>query len=892
MAVKKTELYSLLWEAANKLRGGVEPARYKDYVLTLLFFKYVSDRYKGQRFGDFTVKEGASFDDLSKAKGKKDVGERVDKILSAFLEDNALQGSLPEVSFNNEDELGRGQELVDKVSGLIAIFENPAIDFKSNRASGDDIVGDAYEYFMMKFAQESGKSKGQFYTPSEVSRTMARLLGISHIRQEKGKSWTLYDPACGSGSLLIRAADEAPTNEYGDSIVTIFGQEKDKSTAGLAKMNLVLHQKGTGEILTNSTLSSPQFLDRYEQLRKFDFIVMNPPFSDKSWADGITPERDKYHRFDGYDIPPEKNGDWAWFLHVLKSLDDNGKAAIIMPRGILFRGNSEAMVRKQVLERKYIAGIVSLPGNLFYGTGIPACIVVIDKELAEERESLFMIDASRGFKKDGAKNRLREQDIEKIVRTFTSHIEIEGYSREVSYQEILELNDGNLNVPRYIQRISDELPQNIEAHLQGGIPQLDIDSLQALWDVAPDLKTTLFRKLDNGRYALLHEPDELATLIMNNPALKDEETLETETVLRRWEDQARTPLLSVTKDTEPRMFIREIASNLLEGFTQAKILDNYDVFDVLMNYWNEKLQDDVYIIKSGGYGAGREIEYVYGTKKSKEAGQTFMVEDKSKIKGFDGVLIPAVLIEEAFFPEEQSALQQLSEQVEGIESELETLIEDQPEEGNLFAEVINSSGNITDKNLKTRLAILESKKHSEQLDRMSELAEAVNEKNEKQIKALLKKYPDISTLDIYGKTSKPIKSKVTAALKVLSADAPIPEQYQDEYAALIEYASKSEAVKRLTKEYKKQRSALDELVKDRYAELSVEEIKGFLFDSKWMAYIQQTIRAEFEQKANYYALRITEIAKRYEHTLPDIEARVQASREAVIASLEKMGYTW
>ncbi|ERS34487.1 N-6 DNA methylase [Cutibacterium avidum] len=203
MAVKKTELYSLLWEAANKLRGGVEPARYKDYVLTLLFFKYVSDRYKGQRYGDFTVEEGASFDDLIAAKGKKDIGERVDKILSAFLEENQLQGSLPEVSFNNEDELGRGKELVDKVTGLIAIFENPAIDFKTNRASGDDIIGDAYEYFMMKFAQESGKSKGQFYTPSEVSRIMARLVGISSIQPRTGRPWTLYDPACGSGSLLI-----------------------------------------------------------------------------------------------------------------------------------------------------------------------------------------------------------------------------------------------------------------------------------------------------------------------------------------------------------------------------------------------------------------------------------------------------------------------------------------------------------------------------------------------------------------------------------------------------------------------------------------------------------------------------------------------------------------
>lgn len=455
MAVKKSELYSLLWEACNKLRGGVEPARYKDYVLVLLFFKYVSDRYKGQPFAEFTISKGASFDDLIAAKGKSDVGERVDKIIQKFLEDNRLQGSLPDVSFNNPDELGSGKELVDKVSGLIAVFQNPAIDFKNNRASGDDIIGDAYEYFMMKFAQESGKSKGQFYTPSEVSRIIARLIGIGNIRQMPTKKWTLYDPAAGSGSLLIRAADEAPVDENSDSIVTIFGQEKDHATAGLAKMNLILHQKGTGEIKRGNTLVDPAFTDDFGELKKFDFIVMNPPFSDKSWSDGIKTSEDKYKRFDGYGIPPEKNGDYAWFLHVLKSLDSNGKAGIIMPHGVLFRGNAEETIRIKVLEKRYIKGIVSLPANLFYGTGIPACIVIIDKENAETRDGIFLIDASRGFKKDGNKNRLREQDIEKIVQTFTNQLEIFGYSRFVKYEEVLEQNAGNLNVPRYIQKIDD-----------------------------------------------------------------------------------------------------------------------------------------------------------------------------------------------------------------------------------------------------------------------------------------------------------------------------------------------------------------------------------------------------------------------------------------------------
>lgn len=494
--MKKSELYSMLWEACNKLRGGVEPSRYKDYVLVLLFFKYVSDRYKGQPFAEFTISKGASFEDLIAAKGKSDVGERVDKIIQKFLEDNRLQGSLPDVSFNNPEELGSGKELVDKVSGLIAVFQNPAIDFKNNRASGDDIIGDAYEYFMMKFAQESGKSKGQFYTPSEVSRIIARLIGIGDIKQMPTKKWTLYDPAAGSGSLLIRSADEAPVDENGDSIVTIFGQEKYPDTAGLAKMNFILHNKGTGEIKSGNTLSTPQYKDEFDELKKFDFIVMNPPFSDKSWTDGIKPSEDKYKRFDGYSIPPEKNGDYAWFLHVLKSLDSNGKAGIVMPHGVLFRGNAEETIRIEVLKKRYIKGIVSLPPNLFYGTGIPACIIIIDKEDAETREGIFLIDASRGFKKDGSKNRLREQDIEKIVQTFINQDIIPGYSRFVKYSDVLEENGGNLNIPRYIPKIDDTLPQNIAAHLKGGIPGTDVDSLKKLWSIAPALKQEIFTCID------------------------------------------------------------------------------------------------------------------------------------------------------------------------------------------------------------------------------------------------------------------------------------------------------------------------------------------------------------------------------------------------------------
>ena len=896
--MKKSELYSLLWEACNKLRGGVEPSRYKDYVLVLLFFKYVSDRYKGQKFAEFTVNPGGSFDDLIAAKGKRDVGERVDVIIQKFLEDNRLQGSLPDVSFNNPDELGSGKELVDKVSGLIAVFQNPAIDFKSNRASGDDIIGDAYEYFMMKFAQESGKSKGQFYTPSEVSRIIARLIGIGRIENDVTKKWTLYDPAAGSGSLLIRAADEAPVDEDGNSIVTIFGQEKYPDTAGLAKMNFILHSKGTGEIKSGNTLSSPQYLDEFGELRKFDFIVMNPPFSDKAWTDGIKPSNDRYKRFEGFGIPPEKNGDYAWFLHVLKSLSQTGKAGIVMPHGVLFRGNAEETIRKEILARRYIKGIISLPGNLFYGTGIPACIVIIDKEDAESRTGIFMIDASSGYKKDGSKNRLREQDIEKIVRYFNGQIVETGYSRFVTYESILnaDTNDGNLNIPRYITRIDDTLPQNIAAHLNGGIPGTDIDSLKKLWTVAPALKSVLFSTLDaeHSIYSLAVASDAIEETIYQDAAIISEKENELVPTFNAWKDDVRSILLDLTSGTNPKALIRDISGRILATYHDSRLLDRYDVYDCLLNYWNEKLQDDVYAIKASGYEVGREIEYEYAKKKTKdENGETISLDDKTKVKSFDGALIPRAIIERIYFVPECAAITALEEQGGLIESELDEMREEESGEDGLLLEVLNESGDSIPKaKLTKRIKELEAKKTSEEADLLAQIAELFADGKTGEIEALLKKNTSLAVYELQNKKGVFIKSKIAAALKAAQSDAVMPEIYAEEYAALCAYQEKLAVLDEANKQLKALRKELDEKVEKKYGELTVDEIKHLLFDEKWMVRLSDDIAGEIDQVLNALASKALLIAKRYEHTLKQIEEKTASSKAAVKAALERMGYKW
>ena len=894
--MKKSELYSMLWEACNKLRGGVEPSRYKDYVLVLLFFKYVSDRYKGQPFAEFTISKGASFEDLIAAKGKSDVGERVDKIIQKFLEDNRLQGSLPDVSFNNPEELGSGKELVDKVSGLIAVFQNPAIDFKNNRASGDDIIGDAYEYFMMKFAQESGKSKGQFYTPSEVSRIIARLIGIGDIKQMPTKKWTLYDPAAGSGSLLIRAADEAPVDENGDSIVTIFGQEKYPDTAGLAKMNFILHNKGTGEIKSGNTLSTPQYLDEFNELKKFDFIVMNPPFSDKSWTDGIKPSEDKYKRFDGYGIPPEKNGDYAWFLHVLKSLDSNGKAGIVMPHGVLFRGNAEETIRIEVLKKKYIKGIVSLPQNLFYGTGIPACIIIIDKEDAETREGIFLIDASRGFKKDGSKNRLREQDIEKIVQTFINREEIPGYSCFVKYSDVLEKNGGNLNIPRYIQKIDDTLPQNIAAHLKGGIPGTDVDSLKKLWSIAPALKQEIFTCIDevHNIYTLALASGEIEGGIIQDESILAEKQHETKVIFEHWKAKVKDILLGIDADTNPKELIRMIASMLRVAYEQARLLDNYDVYDCLLNYWNAKLQDDVYAIKAGGYAVAREIDYEYAKKKQKdESGETVEVDDTSKVKSFEGALIPKEIMEKVFFAEELAELTTLMEQSAALEAELDEMREEESGDEGLLKEALNEKGDsIPRANLNKRIKELDAKKTSAIMDAMTQLVALFDENKTVEMEALIREVPELGEFDIRNKNGTFGKAKLKAALKVAAETAVVPGIYADEYAALTLYSQKYAEMDTVDKAYKAARKALDEKLVAKYAKLTDDEIKHLLFDMKWMAKLAADVCDEIEQVLNTLSSKVLLIAKRYEHTLSEIEDRTAKSRAAVVSALERMGYKW
>ncbi len=675
MAIKKSDLYSSLWASCDELRGGMDASQYKDYVLFMLFIKYISDKYGDS--DDFappvTIPPGASFKDMIALKGKSDIGEKINtQIIQPLIDANSRLARSDFPNFNDPDKLGEGQALVERLTNLIGIFQKPELDFSKNRAEHDDILGDAYEYLMRHFATESGKSKGQFYTPSEVSRVIAKVIGISP--KNAVASTTAYDPTCGSGSLLLKVAAEAGKH------ITLEGQEKDVTTAGLARMNMILHDFPTANILPGNTLAAPKFKDG-ERLRTYDYVVANPPFSDKTWSTGLVPGLDPYQRF-AWGEPPAKQGDYAYLLHIIRSMKSTGKAACILPHGVLFRGNAEAVIRKELVRSGYLKGIIGLPANLFYGTGIPACILVLDKENATARKGIFMIDASKGFKKDGNKNRLREQDIHRIVDTFRKQVDVLRYARMVSFEEIADAkNDYNLNLPRYIDSTESEDLQDIDGHLRGGIPERDIDALETYWQVIPGVQNALFHTAERPGYYHLQLPiAEVKSAILNHPEFTAFNATVTE-IFEQWKQTNAPRLRGFGKDGHPKELIETISEDLLASFKTAPLLDAYDLYQHLMDYWAETMQDDCYILSADGW-----IAETYRIQETDKKGKT-------KDKGWACDLVPKPLIVARYFATEQSAIEAKQAELEAITASIAELEEEHGgEEGFLGAlEKINKA---------------------------------------------------------------------------------------------------------------------------------------------------------------------------------------------------------
>ena len=738
VALKKSDLYRSLWQSCDELRGGMDASQYKDYILTLLFVKYVTDKKKSDPNSLIDVPRGGSFDDMVALKGNVEIGEGINKIIAKLAKANELEGVIDLAHFNDEEKLGKGKEMQDRLSKLVAIFAD--LDFSGSRAEGDDLLGDAYEYLMRHFATESGKSKGQFYTPAEVSRVVAKIVGIGPGTSQDQRA---YDPTCGSGSLLLKVAAEAPRG------ITLYGQEKDNATWALSRMNMILHGKAedVDSICKGDTITSPQFVDA-GRLRTFDFAVANPPFSEKSWSNGLG---DEFGRFD-YGRPPAKNGDYAFLLHVLTSLKSTGKAAVILPHGVLFRGNAEAGIRRELLRCGFIKGIVGLPPNLFYGTGIPACIVVLDKENAAARKGVFMIDASRGFIKDGPKNRLRNQDIHKIVDVFNKWTEIDGYSRMVPIAEIAsEANAYNLNIPRYIDSSESDDIQDLHAHLHGGIPDRDIDALGAFWEAFPSLHAALFKPNRPGYSDLSIPIGEVQQAILDSAEFQ-RFSADISAGVAEWFAAHRPALASITAETRPADLIATLGDDLLARFRDTPLLDEYDIYEQLLTYWDETMHDDVFLIMHHSWlGAAKPRKAIVNNDRKLSEMPDLVIGSGKNAEKFKTDLIPPALIVARWFADEQAHLDQLIAAAEEAARAVDEYTEEHAVEEGLLWEAVED-GKVTKALAAARLK--EAKREGADAEETAALrhvlalfdAESTAKKAAKKAQATL----DLATLTKYG----------------------------------------------------------------------------------------------------------------------------------------------
>ena len=825
MAIKKSDLYSSLWQSCDELRGGMDASQYKDYVLFMLFIKYITDKY-----GDSTefappiaIPKGAGFTDMLELRGKSDIGDRINtQVVAPLVQANTRLARSDFPDFNDPSKLGQGSEMVERLTNLISIFARPELDFSRNGAEHDDILGDAYEYLMRHFATESGKSKGQFYTPAEVSRVIAKVIGISE--QNTKASTIAYDPTCGSGSLLLKVAAQAGKR------ITLEGQEKDVTTAGLARMNMILHDFPTANIVAGSTLAAPKFRDG-AQLRTYDYVVANPPFSDKTWTTGLTPSTDAFQRF-AWGEPPTKQGDYAYLLHIIRSMKSRGTGACVLPHGVLFRGNAEATIRERLVHSGFLKGIIGLPPNLFYGTGIPACIVVIDKDNAASRKGVFMIDASKGFRKDGAKNRLREQDIHRIVDTFTRKVDVPRYARMVPIDEIANSkNNYNLNLPRYIDSTEPEDLQDIDGHLGGGIPEQDINALDSYWEILPNLRSFLFESAGRPGYVRLKP----ALTEMKREILEHREfsafQQKVGKIFEQWRTATTPYLTGFGKDGHPKELIETIAEKLLAAFGQAPLVDAYDVYQHLMDYWAESMQDDSYLIAAEGWVRGAQPREIVKVKDKNS--KLIWPEPHDYLKGvrrFKSDLVPAFTVVARYFVSERDAIEALNNHLAAMEQELNEMREENGGEDGLLAEVIEGEG-----------------------DKQKITAKAVR-----------------------------------ARLKEIGTD-PL---YADERATLGSYADLLRQQSLVKSWRKAAEEDLDKKIDAKYPILTEPEIKTLVVNDRWMAHLSASLQREVDRVSQTLTGRIRQLAERYATPLPRLTQEVEALAARVNEHLRKMGASW
>ncbi|MBC1393199.1 type I restriction-modification system subunit M [Listeria innocua] len=837
--ITSEEIKRRLWDGANELRGSMDASRYKDYMLGLMFYKFLSDKTL-EKYKSMADKGQLSEAELVEeyAKDRAYHGENLDKMIQSVLgyfvlPEHLYQTWLKDIAIG-EFEVQKVIDSLNNFERTIAVsgdsddfqglFSSSTIDLTDTALGSNlnersknikalielfqdlnmvalqksDVLGDAYEYLIGQFAMESGKKAGEFYTPRQVSEVMAQ------IAAKTSNITSIYDPTVGSGSLLLTVKKHLKEDVQKD--LNYYGQEKNTATYNLTRMNLLLHgvrpEKMT--VKNGDTLSEdwPEDPSRPAEGVLFDAVVMNPPYSLANWNKSNLKVSDPRFEIAGV-LPPDSKGDFAFLLHGLYHLGQTGTMAIVLPHGVLFRGGTEGEIRKRLLNKNYIDTIIGLPGNLFTNTGIPVCVLILKKNRAIS-DPVLVIDASRNFIKVGKQNELQEKDIARIVDTYVERAEKAGYSHLASREEIIE-NDYNMNIPRYVESIDEEIPHDVDAHLYGGIPQANIDELKTLQTTVKNVLDNALKPIRDGYVQLEKTMDELT-----NEVLTDKNIIAKSAIIRE-KSEAFIELYwkklhEINNIVDVNSLMEEMLVKIKELLSSFDGLDVYDGYQIIAEVWKNSLTHDAELIAGGGfYTIARTREPNMVTKGSGN-------KKREEQDGWVGAIVPNELIAKRLYSEELQIIEDKKARLTAVEAELSELVE--------VAKIEDSEENI---------ALFESiKKNAE--------GEPQDSFESKTVKAELKRV-----------------TKESSSYELLKkADGLIAEKSS------------------LGKEIKAKENELKEAVYERILVLTDEEIDELVFE-KWFGTMVDDLVKLIEIPLKKELNIIKQLHERYAETLDDID---------------------
>lgn len=838
------EIKKRLWNAANELRGSMDASRYKDYMLGLMFYKFLSDKTLAEyrtSGGYENLKEDALIEQYNKDAeeiGESLFEEAIQKPLGYYVKPEHLYQKWIKDINNGEFEL---QNVIDslnffertidskkEINEFKGLFSSSTMDLTDSALGSNlnersknimalikifsdldmvalqhgDILGDAYEYLIGMFAMESGKKAGEFYTPKQVSEVIAQIIAKSlNIK-------SVYDPTVGSGSLLLTLKKHLPLHEQ--KLLNYYGQEKNTVTYNLTRMNLLLHGVRPEKMNINNGDSLaedwPEDPEKPNEGALFDAVVMNPPYSANNWnKSGITISDPRFE-IAGV-LPPNSKGDYAFLLHGFYHLDVEGAMGIVLPHGVLFRGASEGQIRKRLLEKNNIDTIIGLPSNLFTNTGIPVCILILKKN-REINEPVLFIDASKSFIKVGKQNSLQEKDIAKIVDTYVNKSEIKGYSHLATREEIIS-NDYNLNIPRYIDLEDEEIPHDVDGHLYGGIPKKDIERLEVINSKAKDILYSALEEIRPGYIKLNKSIDEIKKEIFNSDEFKNKvkelNLLAKDYISKYWDSLKNLNVDSNINELRETMLVE-----IKEKLSTYKNIDVYDGFQIIAEIWNLNLNKDAELIsKNDFYKLGRLKEPNYVTKGTGS-------KKKKEQQGWNGTLIPAELIKNNLFESKLEEIERKEDKLRETESDIAEYIENAKNEDSI-----------------ENLALYDS----------------------------IKKNDEDEPLDSFE-------------LKTLKSEIKNFERNSEEYniinRVLFLLNNKSE----LTKEIKNLENDLMEEVYSKYEDLTNDEIDKLVY-IKWFNETTENIEKLLEIPIVEELNTLKELNERYSETVDDIDLEIE-----------------